>query len=56
VTHDRGYDATPSWSPDGPRIVYTGGTEDEDYIEIVDVATGKVNRLTTGGNEAQPAW
>ena len=40
---------SPTWSPDGKRIAYVAGdrAEAQRYVEVVEVATSEVTRLTT---------
>ena len=54
----------PAWSPDGTRLVYRQGDGVNADLWIVDIATGKTQRLTgvtggaggPGGYDAEPAW
>ncbi len=60
ITHDSGFDSSPSWSPTGDRIAFSRynaaqPTFGED-IMIVPVATGVVQRLPRSGDQRQPAW
>ena len=56
IAEGEGGDYDPVWSPDGTRIAYVGGPEDEYYIEIVNAdGTGHV-RLTTTSHDRQPSW
>jgi Tol biopolymer transport system component len=52
------YDLNPSWSPDGRRVAYERGSVGDETafgILVVDVATGREQRLTTGFDTA-PSW
>jgi len=44
-----------SWSPDGNRLVYDGSDTDESNYDIflMDIRSGKVNRLTTDSTYEQ---
>src|SRR5207253_10819153 len=45
----------PVWSPDGKRIAMTIVHNEEDWsLEVLDVSTGKLTRLTDDGTS--PAW
>ena len=46
---------TPSWSPDGTRIAFEGGSVDS-FIDVVNVDGTGLRRLTTSGAENEPAW
>jgi Tol biopolymer transport system component len=47
----------PAWSPDGTEIAYTRIAEtDGDGIFVLDVATGRSRRLTSGDADSQPDW
>jgi Tol biopolymer transport system component len=68
ITHDGVYDASPSWSPDGLRIVYASdrdspahlGCEAEATCNDVWVinadGTGQVQLTNNTGNDWQPDW
>jgi tol-pal system beta propeller repeat protein TolB len=45
------------WSHDGRRIVFSATVDDNVDVFVVDVATGKLTRLTNSpGDDADPAW
>jgi Tol biopolymer transport system component len=57
ITQHTADDSEPAWSPDGSRLVFsgrqaTGGRAD---LYVLELATGRVRRLTTEGGRA-PAW
>lgn len=60
VTFQGKYNQTPRWSPraDKPQIAFTGRDERGVFdIFILDVKTGKVDRLTQGhGSNLDPTW
>ena len=46
----------PDWSPDGKQIAYMGGDGgDADGIRVLELATGRTKRLTSGFHE-KPDW
>jgi len=50
-----------AWSPDGTRLALvfsrtTGDTSHESDIFILNLTTGRLNRLTDGGYNLSPAW
>jgi Tol biopolymer transport system component len=51
VATDGGFNNDLAWSPDGGTIAVTLGG-----IVLVDVATGKVTRLTSNPNDFEPTW
>ncbi len=46
-----------SWSPDGTRVVWSGGSRGSEDLHVTDVVTGST-RLLTGlvGSESHPSW
>src|SRR5262245_18909542 len=50
ITAGPGYDYQPDWSPDGNRIVFSRYDKDAVELLLLDVASGKTEALTTGGN------
>lgn len=47
----------PSWSPDGRRIVVSGSTGQASDLFLLEIATGRVHRLTDDRHAAlQPTW
>src|SRR5437762_13794658 len=52
-----GHNASPSWSPDGKRIVFVSGAPGIDQIWTMRADGHRLRRLTHGpGDDAQPAW
>ena len=51
VATDGGFSNDLAWSPDGGTIAVTFGG-----LVLVDVATGRVTRLTSNPNDFQPTW
>jgi len=51
-----GADYDPVWSPDGTRVAYVGGPDDDYYIEVVNADGSGHVRLTTSKADATPAW
>ena len=48
---------SPSWSPDGRKLLLTKRVEDKMQIHLLDLETGQINNLTrTKTNEHEPAW
>ncbi len=57
VTNDRTIDRSPSWSPDGRRIVYTSLRQSRWDLFIVDVLSGAETPIrTSSAFNTSPAW
>ncbi len=59
VTHGSAYDETPSWSPDGARIVFARPAGSKEYIAVVSASGGTVKQLShpaTHYFDFAPAW
>ena len=46
----------PDWSPDGSKIVFVGGGENDDLYVMNADGTGVSHLTDDGGNEYDPAW
>ena len=47
LSYNRSYHSSPDWSPDGRWIIYTADEDNRSIqLEIVEVATGEIRRLT----------
>jgi TolB protein len=44
------------WSPDGSKIVFYAGPRGDRNIFLFDLATGRLDQLTDGGNNAGPSF
>ena len=50
-------DGSPSWSPDGERIVFSSTRDGNGEIYMMDANGGNQRRLTKhGGHDGAPAW
>lgn len=57
VTTNRAIDVSPSWSPDGKRMVFMSDRSGTPQIYILDVASGQEKRITYKGDyNASPSW
>ena len=57
LTAGPGYDHQPDWSPDGNSLVFTRYLDDAMELQLLDLATGKVQALTDGGDvNLEPRW
>ncbi|HUG41999.1 MAG TPA: hypothetical protein VMM12_16140 [Longimicrobiales bacterium] len=52
----RGRSEDPSWAPDGRHIVFSGVREDGMGLYVIDLVTGRIRPLVTGGRYRMPAW
>jgi TolB protein len=46
----------PSWAPDGRHIVFSGVREDGMGLYVIDLVTGRIRPLVTGGRYRMPDW
>jgi dipeptidyl aminopeptidase/acylaminoacyl peptidase len=51
-----GFDAGPTWSPDGTRLAFTRYYGADDDITIIDINSGALTRIPLAGLQANPAW
>lgn len=51
-----GRNEDPSWAPDARHIVFSGVREGGSGLYVIDVATGRVRPLLTGGRYRVPDW
>ena len=59
LTEALGADFDPAWSPDGTRIAFTSNRDGQNEIYTLELATGKITRLTTTDGDiasSQPSW
>ncbi len=50
-------DISPSWSPDGSKIVFSSNVEDNYEIYVIDIATGRSSVLTSNNwDDMYPVW
>src|SRR6188508_3799739 len=55
LTFDPGFDASPTWSPDGARIAFTSGRNGLSNIWVIPAAGGQATRLSLI-DDIQPDW
>ena len=55
LTHNNVIDSSPSWSPDGTEIAFTSARSGDAEVHVVDVATGDIRQVTTGGKDLEPS-
>ncbi|NIP79937.1 MAG: hypothetical protein GWM90_12220 [Gemmatimonadetes bacterium] len=46
----------PSWAPDGRHIVFSGVRDDGMGLYVIDLVTGRIRPLVTGGRYRMPDW
>ena len=46
----------PSWAPDGRHIVFSGVRSDGMGLYVIDLVTGRIRPLVTGGRYRMPSW
>ncbi|HSH46817.1 MAG TPA: hypothetical protein VK966_13305 [Longimicrobiales bacterium] len=46
----------PSWAPDGRHIVFSGVRDDGMGLYVIDLVTGRIRSLVTGGRYRMPDW
>ena len=57
LTNQRGDDRSPSWSPDGERIVFTSDRDGNAEIYVMDADGGNPQNLTNNRHDdVSPAW
>ena len=58
LTHNNMYDTSPSYSPDGKKIVYTvsKGNAESDIYTINAFGGGKTQATNNNANESGPSW
>jgi TolB protein len=52
----QGRSEDPSWAPDGRHVVFSGVREDGMGLYIIDLVTGRIRPLVTGGRFRMPDW
>ena len=52
----QGRSEDPSWAPDGRHIVFSGVREDGMGLYVIDLVTGRIRPLVTGGRYRMPDW
>ena len=56
LTHNRAYDADPTWSPDGRRIAFVSNRDGNSEIYVMDADGSNQIRLTYTTGSDSPAW
>jgi TolB protein len=57
MTNNRAIEVSPSWSPDGTRMVFMSDRSGTPQLYILDVASGQERRITYKGEyNASPSW
>ena len=57
LTENRVYDWSPSWSPDGERIVFMSERDGNPQIYVMDADGGNQQNLTNNPHvDVSPAW
>lgn len=46
----------PNWAPDGRHIVFSGVRDDGMGLYVIDLVTGRIRPLVTGGRYRMPDW
>ena len=52
----QGRSEDPSWAPDGRHIVFSGVRDDGMGLYVIDLVTGRIRPLVTGGRYRMPDW
>jgi TolB protein len=52
----QGRSEDPSWAPDGRHIVFSGVRDDGMGLYVIDLVTGRIRPLVTGGRFRMPDW
>src|SRR5262245_11623704 len=57
LTHNPGYDWSPTWSPDGTQIAYESDRDGNFEVYVMNADGSKVRRLThSSGWDGEPQW